>query len=145
MTMLVVAKDFVGAPIVKDREFVEPPDNFVDVAVEFFLVIAPRLPALTLDFAAEHIGDGFGNALPAPARELARQLFGFGILDVKGHLPSSFLSTFLLVHKKNIKSKVLCHSSNGAELMKDAAAHNRAALVDAFHPHTPSAKGKRFS
>src|SRR4029077_13446045 len=97
MPLFVVAEDFIGGPIIQDRKLLDLLDDLLDVAMKFLLVLGTPFLSLALDLAPEHVGHRFGDALPAPARQLARELFGLGIFDVEGHLPSSSISTFFLV------------------------------------------------
>src|SRR5690242_9743716 len=85
MALLVITDDLVRASVVKNRKLVEALHDLIDVAMEFLLVVAPRFPALALDFAAQDGSERFGNSFAAQTSKIARQLLGLGILDVQGH------------------------------------------------------------
>src|SRR5689334_2276573 len=102
MAVFVVAEDFIGTAVIEDRQLFDPLDDLLDLAAELLIALPPRLPALALDLAAHHVGQRLGDALPAPARELAHELFRLRILDVQRHgasldLPSSYISSFFLM------------------------------------------------
>ena len=81
MAFFVVTDDLIGTAVIEDRQFVEAFDNLVDAALEGVIAFfAGRLAALALDLFAQGVGDRLGDALLAPARQFAGELFGSGFL-----------------------------------------------------------------
>src|SRR5216683_1323972 len=70
-------------------------EDFIDVALEFFVAPPPRPSALALDLLAQGFGHRLGDALLPATRQLAGELLGLRILDVEGQGKPRF-SFFLL-------------------------------------------------
>src|SRR6476620_8356023 len=102
MTLVVVPEDFVVRAGVQFRQAVVALHDLVDAAHASLGIVRPESLSLTLDLAAEYIGQHFGDALTTPARQLPHQLFRLRVLDVQGHkrafiLYSSYVSLFFLM------------------------------------------------
>ena len=72
--MFVVTNDFVRGAIIQNRKSLDPLNDLLDVAMEFFLVVAPRLFAFALDLPAQHRRHRFGDALPASTRQFSQDI-----------------------------------------------------------------------
>src|ERR1700730_17216333 len=97
MALLVVAEDFIVCSVIEHWQAPYTLDDLIEVALELFVALPPRPSALSLDLLAQRFGHRLGNALLAPARQLAGELLGLRILDVEGQGKLASLSFFFLL------------------------------------------------
>src|SRR5690242_3885533 len=114
MAVLVVTEDLIWRAVVQHRQLAYPLHDLLDLSAELLVGLPLRLLALALDLATEHVRQRLSDALLAPARELAGQLFGLGILDVQRHGGSSvfLLPMFLPSASHNTPLPRTIHTGN---------------------------------